>query len=50
MKKIKVNNKCTCGSNLKYKKCCMLKQYIHENSKNNNIDPNSNSKSNSKKK
>ena len=24
MKKIKVNDKCTCGSNLKYKKCCML--------------------------
>ena len=30
--KIKVNDKCSCGSNNKYKKCCMQKQF-DENAK-----------------
>ena len=50
MTKIKVNDKCTCGSNLKYKKCCMLKHYINENNintqNNENNDKNTNTKSN----
>ena len=53
MTKIKVNDKCTCGSNLKYKKCCMLKHYINENNINNqnneynhNNDKNTNYKTN----
>ena len=28
--KIKVNEKCICGSNLKYKKCCMNKQITED--------------------
>jgi len=31
MTKIKVNEKCICGSNLKYKKCCMNKQITEDN-------------------
>ena len=31
MTKVKVNDKCPCGSTLKYKKCCMMKQYTNTN-------------------
>ena len=38
MPKIKVNDKCICGSNIKYKKCCMNKNIVNSQTSLNNAN------------